>query len=105
MSEYKDFDLLGGLMEERHGTRKDYEAEINELKAEIDRLKSERRWIPVSERLPNRDGFYLILENVNQVAGYYHWCKQFGWNTDGGRIHIQTVTHWMPLPTPPEDEL
>ncbi len=59
-------------------------------------------WIPVSERLPKRDGFYLVLENVNQVAGYYHWCKQFGWNTDGGRINIQSVTHWMPLPTPPE---
>lgn len=59
-------------------------------------------WISVNDKLPNRDGFYLVLENVNQVAGYYHWCREFGWNTDGGRINIQTVTHWMPLPTPPE---
>jgi hypothetical protein len=64
-------------------------------------------WISVNDKLPNRDGFYLVLENVNQVAGcyhsgYYHWCREFGWNADGGRINIQTVTHWMPLPTPPE---
>lgn len=67
-------------------------------------LRERTRWIPVSERLPKRDGFYLVLENVNQVAGYYHWCKQFGWNTDGGRINIQSVTHWMPLPEPPEGD-
>ena len=72
------------------------------LKARIAELEAERRWIPVSERLPERDGFYLVLENVNQVAGYYHWCKVFGWNTDGGRTNIQSVTHWMPLPEPPE---
>ena len=72
------------------------------LTARIAELEAERRWIPVSERLPERDGFYLVLENVNQVAGYYHWCKVFGWNTDGGRTNIQSVTHWMPLPEPPE---
>ena len=76
----------------------------NNLETYIAELEAERRWIPVSERLPERDGFYLVLENVNQVAGYYHWCKVFGWNTDGGRTNIQSVTHWMPLPEPPEVE-
>ncbi len=56
----------------------------------------------MSEYWTEKDVMENALENVNQVAGYYHWCKQFGWNTDGGRIHIQTVTHWMPLPEPPE---
>ena len=74
------------------------------LNARISELEAAQRWIPVSERLPERDGFYLVLENVNQVAGYYHWCKVFGWNTDGGRTNIQSVTHWMPLPEPPEVE-
>ena len=80
------------------------EQDLNELHIELSQLRERTRWIPVSERLPKRDGFYLVLENVNQVAGYYHWCKQFGWNTDGGRINIQSVTHWMPLPPPPEAE-
>ena len=75
---------------------------IDRLTAELAKLRERTRWIPVNERLPKRDGFYLVLENVNQVAGYYHWCKEFGWNTDGGRINIQSVTHWMPLPEPPE---
>ena len=75
----------------------------DDLTVELAELRERTRWIPVSERLPKRDGFYLVLENVNQVAGYYHWCKQFGWNTDGGRINIQSVTHWMPLPEPPEE--
>lgn len=82
----------------------DLQHENDDLRTRIGELEQAHRWIPIGERLPNRDGFYLILENVNQVAGYYHWCKQFGWNTDGGRIHIQTVTHWMPLPQPPEEE-
>ena len=78
---------------------------VIELEAENAALREKTRWIPVSEQLPERDGFYLVLEDVNQVAGYYHWCKAFGWNTDGGRINIQTVTHWMPLPeTPKGDE-
>ena len=67
-------------------------------------LREQVRWRKYPEEMPKRDGFYLVLENINQVAGYYHWCKQFGWNTDGGRINIQTVTHWMPLPQPPEAE-
>lgn len=67
-------------------------------------LREQVRWRKYPEEKPKRDGFYLVLENINQVAGYYHWCKQFGWNTDGGRINIQTVTHWMPLPQPPEEE-
>ena len=88
----------GGVYEDRWNTRPIEDA----LNARIAELEAERRWIPVSERLPERDGFYLVLENVNQVAGYYHWCKVFGWNTDGGRTNIQSVTHWMPLPEPPE---
>ena len=71
---------------------------------ELASLREQVRWRKYPEEMPKRDGFYLVLENVNQVAGYYHWCKQFGWNTDGGRINIQTVTHWMPLPQPPEAE-
>ena len=81
------------------------ESQLARLEAENATLRGRMRWIPVSERLPERDGFYLVLEDVNQVAGYYHWCRAFGWNTDGGRINIQSVTHWMPLPeTPKGDE-
>ena len=91
--------------EELHliGRLRDALDHIEHLYQWIEELEKERRWIPVSERFPGRDGFYLVLENTNQVAGYYHWCKQFGWN-DGGRINIQSVTHWMPLPQPPEGE-
>lgn len=86
------------------GMNFDFAGSLFKANKRIAELEAERRWIPVSERLPERDGFYLVLENVNQVAGYYHWCKVFGWNTDGGRTNIQSVTHWMPLPEPPEVE-
>lgn len=78
--------------------------EISNLRSEVSALREQVRWRKYPEEMPKRDGFYLVLENVNQVAGYYHLCKQFGWNTDGGRINIQTVTHWMPLPQLPEAE-
>lgn len=79
-------------------------ANIKALEEEVTRLREQLRWIPITERKPERDGFYSALENINQVAGYYSWSKKSGWS-DGRRKHIDSVTHWMHLPKLPEVEL
>ena len=70
------------------------------------------RWIPVGEALPERDtecvkGGVLALHETGEI---YH-CRR-AWNgqrevwahafVDAG-ISDDRFTHWMPLPTPPED--
>lgn len=63
------------------------------------------KWIPVSERLPSKKGYFLTYGPScfpTQVQ-YYEKGKKYGdrpqpWH---GRC---TVTHWMPLPEPPGEE-
>lgn len=64
-----------------------------------------RKWIPVTERLPekqadvvalsNKDGGYMFVGYRGYISG--EWMEN-------GILHIGDVTHWMPLPEPPKGE-
>ena len=62
-------------------------------------IRERGEWIPVTERLPERNGRYLTHCNVDgqSLVCILYYCKVGGFNED-------TVTHWMPLPEPPETE-
>lgn len=66
------------------------------------------RWIPVSERLQDdlkECLLYLKLENGNQMAvGYFDIFikKYFAMVHPYEALKEEIVTHWMPLPEPPE---
>lgn len=57
-------------------------------------------WIPVSERLPE-DGVRVIVY-LDGIYPYQHIDCRYGkgWLTE--RLTGMTVTHWQPLPPPPE---
>lgn len=64
-----------------------------------------QRWIPVMERLPEEDGYYLC--NVRSFAfrgSFYPAMLKYD---KGGFIegycYTDDVTHWMPLPESPEE--
>jgi hypothetical protein len=72
---------------------------ITALRSELERVREENRWIPVSERFPERyDEFYLISENGDDALQAFFF-KDNGWIHEGERCH---PTHWRPLPQPPE---
>ena len=87
-------------------------SEISKLRKRIAELEEKQRWIPVSERLPEFGTSILfydsILEKINKGT-----CTALGgnknnlqWYTDDNLFYhgnrCEYITHWMPLPEPPE---
>jgi hypothetical protein len=85
-------------------------AELEEKNADMQEqitwLQWDRRWIPVSERLPEELKNVLICgDGIEPSMSYYdgdykRWSKndEYWWEEE------KEVTHWMPLPFPPEVE-
>ena len=94
---------------------------IDACKGAIELLE-QTRWIPVSERLPEKDGDYLLFGKVVEddkediFIGMYDACaEKFGYwedyydrNTlgflDSELIEYNKVIAWMPLPKPYNEE-
>lgn len=74
---------------------------------EIDTVKP--GWIPVAERLPDRNGEYICRHGYNGntdikftgVLEYYATDEKPHWQHESIGL---TVTHWMPLPEPPNGD-
>ncbi|TCW07094.1 uncharacterized protein DUF551 [Raoultella sp. BIGb0138] len=72
-------------------------------------------WIPVSERMPERE--YVLAADFSgkryspcqpntQVGIYADWFDDGNptWDDgDGNDLHLKQVTHWMPLPAAPQE--
>ncbi len=66
----------------------------------IGELESERRWIPVTERLPEAGSMVLAVDSEETISSAYYVGN---WHS-GGALEEDAVTHWMPLPEPPKEE-
>ena len=84
----------------------------------IAELEAAQRWIPVSEKLPEQDGSYLVIDESENVFNstfdgicgdngeFGEWSAIYDqhtlgyleseWNSYSG------ITHWQHLPQPPE---
>lgn len=72
-----------------------------------------KRWIPVTERLPEEEELVLILcKNGARFVGYcgkqyYDYERRWRIKTalnSTKLLNLGRVTHWMPLPEPPSEE-
>ena len=65
-----------------------------------------QEWIPVAERLPEDIcPVLVVLEWIN--IPFMSWYQDEKWWTVGAgtRDITQKVTHWMPLPEPPQTNI
>lgn len=65
-----------------------------------------QKWIPVSERLPEENDYYLCCVKSFCFPGrtYINILKCDNNGFMEGHIYTDDVTHWMPLPEPPKGE-
>lgn len=78
-------------------------------------VEPSRRWIPVTERLPENNGRYLVIHPLHNRMpwitvmyfgvpdGYDKGICFYIADDEWGDIPCDCVTHWMPLPEPPKE--
>ena len=77
------------------------------IRETVDEMKS--KWIPVTERLPEKSGFYLCYTEfkIFAVLHFSRKHKLFNWfdGMNPGEINsdIKCIA-WMPIPKPPKEE-
>ena len=69
-------------------------------------------WTPVTERLPKKSGNYLTAFGdgtamaVNEFMHPRDWLTEEGRKANpNGKWYWGGVTHWMPIPEPPKEEV
>lgn len=89
---------------------------VNPVKSTMDNT-----WIPCYERLPEKSGVYLVAYIATGTVDRLRFYTQYGtglrskknvWvgviypctSNMGVEVIYDNVTHWMPLPEPPEEE-
>ena len=115
-------EISGYTPDEMIAMYNDYERMAKECEA-CAALKERTRWIPVSERLPENSGTYLvylgmpdklIFGNGVHTAWYYGGSRTFSFSLNTAKlcgldssaeIRSTSVTHWMPLPSAPDSEV
>ena len=70
-----------------------------------DAVETMPRWFSVEERLPecNTDILVFAREGKNWWYGVAYLDTVGRWARNGGGT-VSGVTHWMPLPEPPEED-
>lgn len=66
------------------------------------------KWISVNDELPSENGQYLVkmpnspFNRKGQAVSEFTSSVKPNFSYD--RLHIDQVTHWMPLPEPPKED-
>ena len=98
--DYRSGRTLGRAFADAEDVLDEAATALEQLQAENEKLKAQvPRWIPVEERLPEEKQRVIVrCERVGTSVGWILWGN---WMADIGP-DAGKVTHWMPLPAPPD---
>ena len=68
-------------------------------------LTPPNEWVSVEDELPARDGIYLVYTTRGSVTTAHFYAEKIFRDDYKRKASWQgnrNVTHWMPLPTPPD---
>ncbi|KKN24351.1 hypothetical protein LCGC14_0895780 [marine sediment metagenome] len=86
-----------GFEEKPSFCRACYQSEREKTK-ELKALLELHRWIPVSERLPEKRGNYHVSDT--ESLWKHSWLPDFNcWRNDAGLLY-ERITHWKPIILP-----
>lgn len=61
-----------------------------------------RAWIPVTERLPDDEETVMVALKDAGEPVWLGWHDEDGWHEVGAGNLGDSVTHWQPIPEPPQ---
>lgn len=67
-------------------------------------INAPSKWIPVSERLPERNKKVLVCDTREDYVSVWERFEDGLWFGDDVIWGTEDITHWMPLPEPPKGE-
>jgi hypothetical protein len=66
------------------------------------------KWISIEERLPQEKERVLVLEKEEHGDPFFisiaNRDEDEFWLDDGPALELDKITHWMPLPEPPNEK-
>jgi hypothetical protein len=77
--------------------------EINQLRAEIERLRDGREWRDMAST-PKAREWVLVARKYNSLPLLARWDKNYRCFENQAGDHIYILTHWRPLPRIPGNE-
>lgn len=82
-----------------------YRKRAEKSERELAELREQTKWIPTSERLPEMGERVIVTEGKSVCEGKRErdLLKGYAWVTID-RFLLRNITHWIPLPHPPEVE-
>lgn len=82
---------------------------LNKVQERINDVNKRMYWLKLSEKKPDSDGKYLVLNRSGNILTKY-WLSARDKNGDDGfgyrslgKIYKSAVLYWMPLPELPDD--
>lgn len=79
------------------GTEEGYIGTIKGIVDSMPTIEPDYKWIPCSERLPERRKHYIVTD-FGDVEEACYTCDGHWFSVDGNKL--KDVTAWMPLPEP-----
>ena len=98
MARYGDLDLLLENLKKQYGEELGWQCTVN--MSDVGMMIEDApavEWISVEERLPEKDGLYIIVGRSGTPHAAHYYTGKRGFSNP-------YATHWMPMPEPPPKE-